>query len=119
MNVAATSTSAPGSHGPADAVAAVVAAPVQTAAPVFLAPPQPTAPLALMPVTHAGMARAAEVNQAVVALKDSPIANATTLAELQAAKLGAQVGTAHPQARRDHRGAVVQVDEQHVEVAHR
>lgn len=33
------------------------------------------------------------VNQAVVALKDSPIANATTLAELQAAKLGAQVGT--------------------------
>jgi polar amino acid transport system substrate-binding protein len=33
------------------------------------------------------------VNQAVVARKDSPIANATTLAELQAAKLGAQVGT--------------------------
>ena len=33
------------------------------------------------------------VNQAVVALKDSPIADATTLAELQAAKLGAQVGT--------------------------
>ena len=33
------------------------------------------------------------VNQAVVALKDSPIANATTLAELQAANLGAQVGT--------------------------
>ena len=33
------------------------------------------------------------VNQAVVALEDSPIANATTLAELQAAKLGAQVGT--------------------------
>ena len=33
------------------------------------------------------------VNQAVVALKDSPIANATTLAELQGAKLGAQVGT--------------------------
>jgi polar amino acid transport system substrate-binding protein len=33
------------------------------------------------------------VNQAVVALKDSPIANATTLAELQQAKLGAQVGT--------------------------
>jgi polar amino acid transport system substrate-binding protein len=33
------------------------------------------------------------VNQAVVALKDSPIANATTIAELQAAKLGAQVGT--------------------------
>lgn len=33
------------------------------------------------------------VNQAVVALKDSPIANATTVAELQAAKLGAQIGT--------------------------
>jgi polar amino acid transport system substrate-binding protein len=33
------------------------------------------------------------VNQAVVALADSPIANATTVAELQAAKLGAQVGT--------------------------
>lgn len=33
------------------------------------------------------------VNQAVVALNDSPIANATTLAELQGAKLGAQVGT--------------------------
>ena len=33
------------------------------------------------------------VNQAVIALKDSPIANATTMAELQAAKLGAQVGT--------------------------
>jgi polar amino acid transport system substrate-binding protein len=33
------------------------------------------------------------VNQAVVALEDSPIANATTLAELQDAKLGAQVGT--------------------------
>lgn len=33
------------------------------------------------------------VNQAVVALNDSPIADATTLAELQAAKLGAQVGT--------------------------
>ena len=33
------------------------------------------------------------VNQAVIALKDSPIANATTLAELQAAKLGAQIGT--------------------------
>ena len=33
------------------------------------------------------------VNQAVVALEDSPIANATTLAELQGAKLGAQVGT--------------------------
>jgi polar amino acid transport system substrate-binding protein len=34
-----------------------------------------------------------DVNQAVVALKDSPIANATTVAELQQAKLGAQVGT--------------------------
>jgi polar amino acid transport system substrate-binding protein len=33
------------------------------------------------------------VNQAVIALKDSPIANATTLTELQGAKLGAQVGT--------------------------
>jgi polar amino acid transport system substrate-binding protein len=33
------------------------------------------------------------VNQAVVALEGSPIADATTLAELQAAKLGAQVGT--------------------------
>ena len=33
------------------------------------------------------------VNQAVVALKDSPIANATTIAELQSAKLGAQIGT--------------------------
>ena len=33
------------------------------------------------------------VNQAVVALEDSPIANATTLTELQGAKLGAQVGT--------------------------
>jgi polar amino acid transport system substrate-binding protein len=33
------------------------------------------------------------VNQAVIALKDSPIANATTLTELQSAKLGAQVGT--------------------------
>lgn len=33
------------------------------------------------------------VNQAVVALQDSPIANATTLAELQSAKLGAQIGT--------------------------
>jgi polar amino acid transport system substrate-binding protein len=33
------------------------------------------------------------VNQAVVALEDSPIASATTLAELQSAKLGAQVGT--------------------------
>ncbi len=33
------------------------------------------------------------VNQAVVALNDSPVASATTLAELQAAKLGAQVGT--------------------------
>mgnify|MGYP002654633821 FL=1 len=34
-----------------------------------------------------------DVNQAVVALADSPIANATTLAELQKANLGAQVGT--------------------------
>ena len=33
------------------------------------------------------------VNQAVIALADSPIANATTLTELQGAKLGAQVGT--------------------------
>jgi polar amino acid transport system substrate-binding protein len=33
------------------------------------------------------------VNQAVVALDGSPIANATTNAELQAAKLGAQIGT--------------------------
>jgi polar amino acid transport system substrate-binding protein len=33
------------------------------------------------------------VNQAVVALKDSPIAGATSLQELQEAKLGAQVGT--------------------------
>ena len=33
------------------------------------------------------------VNQAVVALNDSPIANATTIAELQGARLGAQVGT--------------------------
>jgi polar amino acid transport system substrate-binding protein len=33
------------------------------------------------------------VNQAVVALADSPIAGATSLTELQAAKLGAQVGT--------------------------
>ncbi len=33
------------------------------------------------------------VNQAVVALEDSPIANATSLQELQQAKLGAQVGT--------------------------
>ena len=33
------------------------------------------------------------VNQAVVALNDSAIAGATTIAELQAAKLGAQVGT--------------------------
>jgi len=33
------------------------------------------------------------VNQAVVALKDSPIANATSVAELAKAKLGAQVGT--------------------------
>ncbi len=33
------------------------------------------------------------VNQAVVALEDSPIANATSLQERQQAKLGAQVGT--------------------------
>ena len=33
------------------------------------------------------------VNQAVVALADSPVANATTLAELKGARLGAQVGT--------------------------
>ena len=33
------------------------------------------------------------VNQAVVALNDSPLAGATSLAELQGAKLGAQVGT--------------------------
>jgi polar amino acid transport system substrate-binding protein len=33
------------------------------------------------------------VNQAVVALRDSPIAGATSLQELQEAKLGAQVGT--------------------------
>lgn len=33
------------------------------------------------------------VNQAVVALNDSPIAGATSLADLQSAKLGAQVGT--------------------------
>ena len=33
------------------------------------------------------------VNQAVVALADSPIANATTIADLQKANLGAQVGT--------------------------
>jgi len=33
------------------------------------------------------------VNQAVIALADSPIANATSLTELQGAKLGAQVGT--------------------------
>ena len=33
------------------------------------------------------------VNQAVVALNDSPIANATTVDELKTAKLGAQVGT--------------------------
>ncbi len=33
------------------------------------------------------------VNQAVVALKSSPVAGATTLAELQGARLGAQVGT--------------------------
>ena len=34
-----------------------------------------------------------DVNQALVALKDSPIANATTLEELKDAQLGAQVGT--------------------------
>mgnify|MGYP002682705207 CR=1 FL=1 len=33
------------------------------------------------------------VNQSVVALENSPIANATTLDELKTAKLGAQVGT--------------------------
>ena len=33
------------------------------------------------------------VNQAVIALGDSPLANATTLAELKDARLGAQVGT--------------------------
>lgn len=33
------------------------------------------------------------VNQAIVALKDSPIASATSLAELKEARLGAQVGT--------------------------
>ena len=33
------------------------------------------------------------VNQAVIALADSPVANATTLAELKGARLGAQVGT--------------------------
>ena len=33
------------------------------------------------------------VNQAIVGLKDSPLAGAATLADLQAAKLGAQVGT--------------------------
>ena len=33
------------------------------------------------------------VNQAVVAMKDSPIAGATSLEELRSAKLGAQVGT--------------------------
>ncbi|MFM8896714.1 MAG: ABC transporter substrate-binding protein [Actinomycetales bacterium] len=33
------------------------------------------------------------VNQAVIALKDSPIAKATSLADLQSANLGAQVGT--------------------------
>ena len=33
------------------------------------------------------------VNQAVVALANSPVANATTLAELKGARLGAQVGT--------------------------
>ena len=34
-----------------------------------------------------------DVNQALVALNDSPIANATSLAELKEAQLGAQVGT--------------------------
>lgn len=34
-----------------------------------------------------------EVNQAVVALADSPLASATSVAQLQGAKLGAQVGT--------------------------
>jgi polar amino acid transport system substrate-binding protein len=34
-----------------------------------------------------------EVNQSVVGLKDTPIANATTFADLQQYKLGAQVGT--------------------------
>lgn len=34
-----------------------------------------------------------DVNQALVATKDSPIANATTMAELQGAKLGAMSGT--------------------------
>lgn len=33
------------------------------------------------------------VNQAVIALADSPVANATTLEELKGARLGAQVGT--------------------------
>ena len=33
------------------------------------------------------------VNQAVIALSDSPIANATSLTELKSARLGAQVGT--------------------------
>ncbi len=33
------------------------------------------------------------VNQAVIALADSPVANATTLGELKGARLGAQVGT--------------------------
>ena len=33
------------------------------------------------------------VNQAVIALSDSPVANATTLGELKDARLGAQVGT--------------------------
>lgn len=37
------------------------------------------------------------VNQAVVALADSPIAGATTIAELQKANLGAQVGTTSAQ----------------------
>ena len=38
-----------------------------------------------------------DVNQAVVALADSPIAGATTMAELQKANLGAQVGTTSAQ----------------------
>jgi polar amino acid transport system substrate-binding protein len=37
------------------------------------------------------------VNQAIVALADSPIAGATTIAELQKANLGAQVGTTSAQ----------------------
>ena len=49
-----------------------------------------------------------DVNQAVVALKDSSIAGATTVAELKSAKLGAQVGTTSLQFIKD----VVQPDEQ-------